>query len=109
MNDSLHVLPSVLAGKGKARKDLHFDDVCKWPAAKIKIHFNLPNRPMTKTTMLNAVRDKCQPALGGTTSEPLPDALVNLSIHKLRKLAGFKKLEKGMKKADYIRIIREGK
>jgi hypothetical protein len=109
MNDQMMVLPSVLAGKGKARPDLHYDDVKDWPAAKIRIYFHLPKRPMTKTFMLNAIRSRCQPVIGGVTNEPLPDALVNLSIHKLRKLAGFKKLEKGISKSDYIRIIREGK
>jgi hypothetical protein len=59
--------------------------------------------------MLKAARLRCQPAIGGGTKGPLPDALVNLSIHELRKLAGFKKLEKGILKSDYIRIIREGK
>jgi hypothetical protein len=34
---------------------------------------------------------------------------MSMSIHKLRKLAGYKKLEKGLSKQDYIRIIQEGK
>jgi len=111
MNDTMLALPSALAGKGKVRPDLHFDDVKDWPAAKIRIYFHLPRRPMTRSFMLQCIKDKCQPALGGIQrkDKPLEDALVNMSIHKLRKLAGFKQLEKGLKKQDYIRIIREGK
>lgn len=62
---------------------------------------------MTKSFMLQCIKDKCQPVLGGKTRDQ--SGLMSMSIHKLRKLAGYKKLEKGLSKQDYIRIIQEGK
>ena len=108
MNDTFNVIPSVLSGRGKARPDLHFDEVQKWPISKIKVKFHLSGRPMTKSRALECIKSKCQPALGNnqTKQEPLGGALENMSIHKLRKLAGYKKLEKGMSRQDYISIIR---
>lgn len=107
MNDTMLTLPSSLAGKGRVRPDLHFNDVQDWPAAKIRVYFALPSRPMTKSFMLACIKDKCQPAISGKTQDQ--SGLASMSIHKLRKLAGFKQLEKGLKKEDYIRIIREGR
>lgn len=107
MNDTMIVYPNMAGGLGKKRPDLHFDVVKEWPAQKIMIEFHLPRRPMTKTTMLNLIRNRCQPAL--TVGFTVPDDLHKLHITKLRKLAGYDRLEKGLSKEDYIRIIREGK
>ena len=92
----------------RSRPDISIESLNNLDLFKIKRLFRIPKQArMTRTKLLEKVKPLC--GTGKTVPQDQQSYLMLKSIHELRKLAGFRTLEKGYKKQDYIEVILGGR